>query len=74
MGVGDLIWTANLSGERVQGTILNTVRVVVPADHQIVHMVLSDGRELWASPGHPTADGRKLGNLQVGDNLDGQTR
>ena len=69
--VGDLIWTVNLSGERVQGTILNTVRVIVPADHQVVHVVLSDGRELWASPGHPTADGREIGNLQVGDSLDG---
>jgi hypothetical protein len=34
-------------------------------------MLLSDGRELWASPGHPTADGRKLGDLQTGDLLDG---
>jgi hypothetical protein len=32
---------------------------------------LSDGRELHASPGHPTADGRALGDLQAGDLLDG---
>ena len=69
--VGDLIWTTNLSGERVQGTILKTVRVIVPAEHQVVHVALSDGRELWASPGHPTSDGRGLGNLAAGDSLDG---
>jgi len=37
----------------------------------MIHVTLSDGRELWASPGHPTADGRSLGILQVGDVLDG---
>jgi hypothetical protein len=45
--------------------------VHVPATHQVIHIRLSDGRELWASPGHPTADGRALGNLQVGGYLDG---
>ena len=69
--VGNLIWTTDLSGERVQGAILKTVRVIVPAEHQVVHVVLSDGRELWASPGHPTSDGRGLGNLEAGDSLDG---
>jgi len=33
--------------------------------------VLDDGRELWASPGHPTIDGRTLGKLQIGDSLQG---
>jgi hypothetical protein len=37
----------------------------------MVHLILKDGRELYASPGHPTTDGRKLGQLKVGDSLDG---
>jgi hypothetical protein len=37
----------------------------------MVHVTLSDGRELWASPGHPTADGRSIGELEIGDKLDG---
>jgi hypothetical protein len=37
----------------------------------MVHLVLDDGRQLWASPSHPTADGRLVGELQVGDLLDG---
>jgi hypothetical protein len=69
--VGDPVWTMNFSGERVAGTILETARVEVPVNHQMVHVVLRDGRELWASPGHPTADGRRLGNLKTGDFLDG---
>jgi hypothetical protein len=69
--VGDSVWTMNASGKRVQAAILQTGRVVVPASHQMVHIVLRDGRELWASAGHPTADGRLLGDLKVNDLLDG---
>lgn len=68
---GSPVWTINGSGERVPATILETVRVEVPASHQMVHVALSDGRQLWASPGHPTADGQMLGDLKVGDFLDG---
>jgi hypothetical protein len=69
--VGSAIWTMSASGERVSGTILRIVRVEVPTTHQIIHIVLSDWRELWASPGHPTADGRALGDLKEDDLLDG---
>ena len=68
--VGDSVWTLNESGERVYGTILRTSRVPVPATHQVLHVKLSDGRELWASPGHPTADGQILRDLRVNDLLD----
>jgi hypothetical protein len=35
--------------------------------------VLADGRELFASPGHPLADGRALGAVTTGDQVDGAT-
>jgi hypothetical protein len=69
--VGDQVWTMNAAGERVAAVIVQTGSVRVPATHQVVHVILSDGRELWASPGHPTADGRQLADLKVGDMLDG---
>jgi hypothetical protein len=69
--VGQLVWTVSTSGERILATILKTGRVVVPASHRMVHVILSDGRELWVSPGHPTADGRIFGDLKAGDVLDG---
>lgn len=69
--VGDPVWTMNGSGERVSGNILRTSGVRVPASHQVIHVILSDGRELWASPGHPTADARMLGDVKVNDFLDG---
>jgi Hint domain len=69
--VGDPVWTADTAGERIPGTILKVVQVIVPTDHQMVHIVLEDGRELTASPGHPTTDGRTLADLRPGDMLDG---
>lgn len=69
--IGDLVWTMNGEGERVSAKVLNLGNVRVPATHHVIHVKLSDGRELYASPGHPTADGRLLGDLKVGDLLDG---
>jgi hypothetical protein len=37
----------------------------------MVHLTLGDGRQLWASPGHRTADGRPLGSLRLRDVVDG---
>lgn len=69
--VGDSVWTADATGARVQAAILKTSRILAPVGHQMAHIILSDARELWASPKHPTADGRTLGDLAVGDLLDG---
>lgn len=68
---GDLVWTLSASGERVAAPVLKVARVPVSAGHVLVHLVLQDGRELWASPGHPTGDGRILAELRPGDLLDG---
>lgn len=69
--VGDQVWTANEAGERVKGVILQVGSVRVPNDHHIIHVTLNDGREVWASAGHPTADGRIFDDLNLGDSLDG---
>ncbi len=44
---------------------------VAPAEHYLVRLRLSDGRELAASPGHPVADGRRMGSMAAGDTGDG---
>lgn len=64
------VWTLNRSGARVASPILETSRTSVPLDHRVIHLVLDDGRELFVSPGHPTADGRTIGSLVVGDVID----
>jgi hypothetical protein len=71
LNLGDSVWTMNELGERVSTMILRTSRVPVPGNHQVVRVILSDGRALWASPGHPTTDGEVLGDLGVGELLDG---
>ena len=69
--VGDVVWTLNRAGERVPAPVLKVARAVVPAGHRMVHLILEDGRDVSVSPGHPTADGRRAGDLETGDPLDG---
>ena len=69
--IGDPVWTQDEAGQRVSKSILKAGRMITAATHPMMHITLSDGRELLASAGHPTADGRILGDLQPGDLLDG---
>jgi hypothetical protein len=71
--LGMVVWTASVDGTRVAVPVLEVGSMQVPATHRMVHLVLADGRELLASPGHRTADGRPLGSLAAGDALDGST-
>ncbi len=68
---GDVVWTLDGQGKRVAAPILKTAQVPAAPGQPVVHLALEDGRQLWASPGHPTADGRFLGQLRPGDRLDG---
>jgi hypothetical protein len=69
--VGMLVWTTDGAGMRAAKPVLRIGKTAVPPTHQVVHLALTDGRELWVSPNHPTADGRRVGQLQAGDRLDG---
>ncbi len=68
---GVLVWTEQSAGGRVAKPVLQIGKTVVSATHQVVHLVLDDGRQQWVSPGHPAADGRRVGQLLAGDRLDG---
>jgi hypothetical protein len=70
---GMVVWTATTDGERIAARVVMVGSTVVPSTHLMVHLRLADGRELLASPGHRSADGRALGTLAVGDALDGST-
>ena len=69
--VGDLVWTTSEHGERVAAPLIAVGSTPVPATHEMVRLALNDGRVVTASPGHPTADGRGIGDLAVDDTLDG---
>jgi hypothetical protein len=68
--VGDLVWTLD-AGVRVAAPLVEIGSTPVPATHRVVQLRLSDGRAVDVSPGHPTADGRKVGDLNAGDGYDG---
>src|SRR6267378_1594834 len=69
--VGDVVWTQDLTGARAAAPLVEIGSTPVPATHRVVQLRLSDGRAVDVSPGHPTADGRRLGDLAAGDFYDG---
>lgn len=69
--VGMAVWTTDKIGQRVSGVITKTSKVLVQPTHQMIHLILNDGRELFISPGHPTIDGRVVGDLAPHDLYDG---
>ncbi len=69
--VGDVVWTTDLAGARIAAPLAVIGSTPVPATHIVVRVALDDGRIVYVSPGHPTADGRRVGDLAAGDPLDG---
>jgi hypothetical protein len=69
--IGDIVWTLGTSGTRVAAPLLEVGSTPVPSTHEVVRLVLSDGRAVSVSPGHPTEDGRRVGDLRAGDLFDG---
>jgi hypothetical protein len=68
--VGAAVWTRGLDGRRLPGIVLALGDAPVPAGHEMVWVLLADGRTLRASPGHPLADGRRLADVRPGDTVD----
>lgn len=71
--VGMPMWTVDKAGHRVSAVVAKTSKVPVSPTHQMVHLVLDDGRELFVSSGHPTINGRNVGDLTLGDLYDGSS-
>jgi len=68
---GMSVWTMDAQGARVAAVVAEVGSSLVPPDHEVVDLTLSDGRRVRVSPGHPTADGRTAGSLRAGDHYDG---
>ena len=69
--IGDLVWTTDETGARVAAPLVAVGSRPVPATHEVVQLVLEDARTVLVSPGHPTADGRRVGELAPNEVLDG---
>ena len=68
--VGDIVWTADATGARIAAPLVAIGSTPVPATHLVVRLTLDDGRLVYVSPGHPTADGRRVGDLVAGESMD----
>jgi hypothetical protein len=68
---GMIVWTLDPAGQRVAAPLLLVRHTLAPPGHYVIRLTLADGRVVEASPGHPTADGRRLSELNVGETLDG---
>jgi hypothetical protein len=69
--IGDIVWTQDAHGARVAAPLVAIGSTPVPATHEVVRLMLADGRAVVVSPGHPTADERRVGDLHAGDVVDG---
>lgn len=69
--VGSRVWSADNEGRRVEAVVERAVTRHDAPGSTLVHLVLSDGRELTASAPHRLRDGRTIGSLQNGDSVDG---
>jgi len=71
ISVGMMVWSVDTNGNRVASNVIAVGSTNAPASHEVVHLVLTDGREIWVSPNHPTADGRRVVELHIGDTYNG---
>ena len=58
-------------GRVVAVPVLGTKRIPVSSRHAVVRATLGNGSVLEISAPHPTADGRRFGDLRAGDQLGG---
>jgi hypothetical protein len=65
------VWTIDSAGNRVAMPIILTAATPVPSSFMVVKIILEDGRTVSASPGHPSAAEKAIGDYKVGDILDG---
>ena len=69
--LGMPVWSVDAHGGKTVQRILKLSQTPVPSTHQVVHLVLSDGRAVWVSPNHPLMSGLPVASLHVGDSYDG---
>jgi hypothetical protein len=71
--IGMTVWSLDDYGRRVAVQVIAVSLSPTPTQFWLCRLTLSDGRAITASPGHPTGDGRHLGDLIIGNVLDGSS-
>lgn len=70
LAVGAFVYSVD-DGAVVAVPVVRVSRTRVPSGHEMVRVLLTGGRALEMSPGHPTADGRSFADLVARAMLDG---
>ena len=70
---GATVLSVDNNQDVIQSKIIKINKVFVGNAHRMIDLKMSDGRELFVSPNHPTYDGRVIANLKVGETYDGST-
>jgi hypothetical protein len=68
---GMTVWTIGYDGQRIAAKISRVAKYPTSPEHQVVEVKLADGRTITASLGHPLTDGMLIGDVKVGDTVDG---
>ncbi len=71
IAVGMHVWSADADGRHVDAVVVETTSRLAAPGSELIRVVLADGRQITASAPHEIADGRSLGILSVGDEIDG---
>ena len=71
IAVGMHVWSADADGRFVDAVVVETTSRLAAPGSELIRVVLADGRQITASAPHEIADGRSLGILSVGDEIDG---
>ncbi len=72
LAIGDLVYSVDDGA--IRAVPLIQVGHTPVTEHRVMRIALEDGRVLEISPGHPTADGRRFGDLVPGSLLDDRHR
>jgi hypothetical protein len=67
---GDLVYSVD--GDAIRPVVVARTGRTPVVNHAVIRVTTADGRWLEISAGHPTADGRRFGDLRPGARLDGQ--
>lgn len=68
---GMVVFTLDITGNKVIKPVELVLKLSGAEGYELRHLVLSDGRELFVSGTHPTAEYRRISDFCPGDILDG---
>ncbi len=69
--VGTFVWSVDGKGNKIVSKVIKIGNSLVPTNHEVFHLVLSDQRQVWVSPNHSTTTNKTVQDLIIGERYDG---